>query len=1572
MLFICTLLRSEIVHCQVQEPFDQLDLSGISSDFFWPQTFLDMRVPDPYSYTDTLNPFVAADLFVRFDIACLDSTVYISKVSKFRDNMVETSIESGAYPLAILDITYHDFVDSVFTDSLIYYIDGKYYDNPLRTESPYVEKDAAILWCYTSRFKKDTMLFRLDEEHYITNRGSLPDSILVDFGDGNGYRSIELDEVIEIDFSNVEDRTEMRLKIVRTGIGTFRSLSKLREDREFNPCDELTPVVDYPDAIAWLPEDFEITDPVGGGRAHLFVKLGNDNEFNKPFIFVEGIDFGVDDDNFPINEDFRHGTFGWCEFYSGFIDSNTDDAEDYRYNMLEKLPAALDELMANGYDLVLVDFLDGAADMVLNSQLLQHAIGLCNENKTGNEPLVIAGASMGGQISRHALCTMEQNDVPHCCRLWISIDSPHAGAYISLSLQRAIKFLAENGSEGAQFKMDHLLGSVAAKQLLNYQVVEEGINDRNTWYSNLDDLGYPEKCRIIAVSNGNDLGVGLDPSDHLMDYTCGGTIEINEYITFSGTLFKMLMDPLPGNTTGASEINDVGDFRKLFSVGDGFVPSELPNYDYSPGGTTGSIRDFALAINREFHSNLFTDAACSDVERAVYRDEQSFISTPSALGLNNEDPYMIVADYFNNYPEQKHFDSYISAPLDEFGTHDNERHTEITDLNSAFILNEVLRDDDYAQLSVIPESGNPTNASFNYGLPGYHILHGPELNIESGGELFINKDAQVHWGESGDDYTEAESFMVYTLECEPVDIIIEPDGLFEIADAGHPAEVFIHAGSRIFIQSSGELVVNDGGKLVIGKGAELHIHKKAKLIVEDGGIIIIETGGKLICDPDENVAISLRGENAVLQFDGGELWIDENQELLIGQDDWMTGYVEILPGTENVLHTKPGSVLKFLGTGSHDLLLKMNDYAHLQNADFQDGSIELENCLVDLTNYGSIRTDLDVIAMNTTFRDETGGASQWSTAYISAWYDNADFEACVFEGVQIRTVDAHLTVGESDFIGPNTGITPIMGSYLLYGCSFDEAWVSSQDLDHVSRIINCEFDGADAQVEDESLVEIIVSKCNFQNGETALFKFGGRLSVACSFFGALESAIYLEQCELNMDLRDNNGNNIFNDVDYIMALDVAIVVDIEKGANDFSGANEFIAMGTIDIPCPITSACTAVISADHNYWGGSITTPPASLFEVHTLGSCASQASCEIIFAGTNLMAPYEECPFEGHERLSMSENGRLSLSPVPSNNAMLRNFDPNDPFITTLNFDHIPLDSAVYFAWSQRELADSSGDDAMAIHLLHEILTDSLDQGNFAIRKKMYKASTKMKSIMEKMFVDDALTIADNANAFQIPVDQYVDILNLMTDTALTDSTFRLQFALELNKGQLFRTLGKPLVAREIFANLGDCELDSSRQAILNHWLQAVDLELSLYQQYVLDESSPDSVIMDVNTESYPPLLEYEVSDYYFGVWIDSPNEVTFVACGDDPMYRLAISEGKYSVYPNPASGYVQIAGIEEGAVLQCTLLDMSGRTVIHQKQLTASSGTRIELNNLAPGQYILRIATGNLVEDHIIVIKK
>lgn len=85
-----------------------------------------------------------------------------------------------------------------------------------------------------------------------------------------------------------------------------------------------------------------------------------------------------------------------------------------------------------GYDYYMGKIIRGGGDYVeRNGMTFISLIRYINQQLIASgsaEELVIVGPSMGGQITRFALKTMENNNEDHNCRLWISQDSNHEGA----------------------------------------------------------------------------------------------------------------------------------------------------------------------------------------------------------------------------------------------------------------------------------------------------------------------------------------------------------------------------------------------------------------------------------------------------------------------------------------------------------------------------------------------------------------------------------------------------------------------------------------------------------------------------------------------------------------------------------------------------------------------------------------------------------------------------------------------------------------------------------------------------------------------------------------------------------------------------------------------------------------------------------------------------------------------------------------------------------------------------------------------------------------------------------------
>lgn len=146
-------------------------------------------------------------------------------------------------------------------------------------------------------------------------------------------------------------------------------------------------------------------------------------------------------------------------------------------------------MIAKGYDVIVVNYttytasngqtIDGGGDYIERNAM--NMIALIQElNRRlailgSTEQLVVAGPSMGGQITRYALAYMEKKFAEtgnaawkHNTRLWVSLDSPHLGANIPLGAQALVYQLGYSGGRDATSRDSYnkLLGSSAAKQQL--------------------------------------------------------------------------------------------------------------------------------------------------------------------------------------------------------------------------------------------------------------------------------------------------------------------------------------------------------------------------------------------------------------------------------------------------------------------------------------------------------------------------------------------------------------------------------------------------------------------------------------------------------------------------------------------------------------------------------------------------------------------------------------------------------------------------------------------------------------------------------------------------------------------------------------------------------------------------------------------------------------------------------------------------------------------------------------------------------------------------------------------------
>lgn len=413
------------------------------------------------------------------------------------------------------------------------------------------------------------------------------DKFHIDFGDGNGFQLTNGLTTFVINYptpkpsdpsaniktikirkgaSGVVFETKFMIK---SPTGQYYSpdfVKRIDSKTAFNPATELGVGV----TANMFPSNGAkyLANAPGVGHAYVRCSPQNDQKIKKPVIFVDGIDFGSEDKNFhdpalgagkTDQNVIRHGVTGWDIFImgaeDGFSEAEPNAREDFR-----EYPNVFEQLWADGYDVIFLDFAEGATWIQKNAQVLQALILWVNEEKTKNDSNaenIIVGPSMGGQVARVALAEMERQNIPHCTKMYISFDSPHQGAHIPLGLQ-SIAWAAYDSN----FSCDRWakLNQPAARQLLTYHLANEmGTNriqmsktlieppintgplpilvkasqEENKTFNNPNDggiiraayvnylntIGYPKQTNNLAIADGNINGLkqAANNGDKLFD-----------------------------------------------------------------------------------------------------------------------------------------------------------------------------------------------------------------------------------------------------------------------------------------------------------------------------------------------------------------------------------------------------------------------------------------------------------------------------------------------------------------------------------------------------------------------------------------------------------------------------------------------------------------------------------------------------------------------------------------------------------------------------------------------------------------------------------------------------------------------------------------------------------------------------------------------------------------------------------------------------------------------------------------------------------------------------------------------
>jgi hypothetical protein len=228
--------------------------------------------------------------------------------------------------------------------------------------------------------------FVVDADFHLGNPGApLPDAVELDLGDGGGFVPLEIGTPSRATFADDASPAQLTIRCTYGAETLAAAFTVALSDQ---------PAAPEPDEIWPLYGECGNT-----GTAYVYRADGR-AAVTRPVIMVEGFPGG--------------------------------HPADYLYDTFDQQGTAT-RLRAAGRDLVIVGLDDGTDTIQRNADVLVACVRAALRRT--DQPLVVGGVSMGGLVSRFALAVMEARDERHHTELFLTIDTPHGGAYTSLGAQ---------------------------------------------------------------------------------------------------------------------------------------------------------------------------------------------------------------------------------------------------------------------------------------------------------------------------------------------------------------------------------------------------------------------------------------------------------------------------------------------------------------------------------------------------------------------------------------------------------------------------------------------------------------------------------------------------------------------------------------------------------------------------------------------------------------------------------------------------------------------------------------------------------------------------------------------------------------------------------------------------------------------------------------------------------------------------------------------------------------------------------------------------------------------------------
>lgn len=589
-------------------------------------------------------------------------------------------------PLSVLISEFETIIKSTVENNKMVFNTNNQYEITDTSISYFNKHSIGIIAPLLKAIKGKRVVFKLNASNVFNTTNKNITKIEADFNDGLGFRILEKNSEVIVNYSAIGKKTIAFKLTLNTG-EIFTHSNSFEVEEKAIPLDvsakisQMTPFYVSPLTSITSSISYQGVTETAAHQGRGEFQIYYDNEaglLDKVIIVCDGFDPG-DGRKVPDIYNFLN--------YGAPVQNLGDNVRNL------------------GYDIVVLNFpqytrpdgttvVDGGVDYIQrNAKVMMELINYINANKVGNQELVVIGPSMGGLITRHALRYMELNGMDHKTRLWLSFDSPHLGANVPIGMQHMFNFLAYDSDIAdltVRAIVDSMLKSPAARQMLidhfEGHLLGGSLTDfdqttamllptghpthRNVFQTELNAMGFPQNLRKISIANGAGNGTTTGTSG----MTVINGLDMPNSDGFTRALLDLNFTPAANGNIRVSRVRK--QFWTLFWATIGTGQTNARSFTYTGGLDAAPGGQFDIdALAASAGSN----ATLTRFLNAMAIKKFDFIPTQSALAISSTN------NWFANVTgtSVSAFDAYTVPTT-------NEGHVTLTPSNVVFAMNEIV------------------------------------------------------------------------------------------------------------------------------------------------------------------------------------------------------------------------------------------------------------------------------------------------------------------------------------------------------------------------------------------------------------------------------------------------------------------------------------------------------------------------------------------------------------------------------------------------------------------------------------------------------------------------------------------------------------------------------------------------------------------------------------------------------------------------------------------------------------------------------------------------------------------